>query len=427
VSGGNQIVIDPIQTPLPNPFFLLAPYRVELDGGAGGITDLAGIPMAANFQLTFSIIGGTPASLTGFSALTPTRLADTRSGTTPTEAATGPVTPGNPLTLNVAGQAGVPAGAAAVSLNVTVANPAAAGWVKVYGCGEMPATSNVNFNADQTVANAVLTPVAANGNICIASQVPTDVVVDINGYFSADAGMTPVTPARLLDTRDSGTRVSAGVPLKLAVAGQGGVASGASAASLNVTVVNPSHAGWVKVHPCGTVQTTSNVNFTAHQIVANAVVTALSADGSVCITSQVDTDVVVDVNGYFTKDGAAPFTPSRLVDTRPGESPDAAVAVAKQQVTPGSPLRITVAGVAGVSAEDLGAVALNVTATNPTAAGWLNVYGCGAMPFASNVNFVAGQTVANSVLSPVSADGAICIASNVATDVVVDVNGYFHK
>jgi hypothetical protein len=291
----------------------------------------------------------------------------------------------------------------------------------------MPATSNVNFNADQTVANAVLTPVAANGNICIASQVPTDVVVDINGYFSADAGMTPVTPARLLDTRDSGTRVSAGVPLKLAVAGQGGVATGASAASLNVTVVNPSHAGWVKVHPCGTVQTTSNVNFTAHQIVANAVVTALSADGSVCITSQVDTDVVVDVNGYFTKDGAAPFTPSRLVDTRPGESPDAAVTVAKQQVTPGSPLRITVAGVAGVSAEDLGAVALNVTATNPAAAGWLNVYGCGAMPFASNVNFVAGQTVANSVLSPVSADGAICIASNVATDVVVDVNGYFHK
>ncbi len=161
---------------------------------------------------------------------------------------------------------------------------------------------------------------------------------------------------------------------------------------------------------------------------ANAVVTALGADGSVCITSQVDTDVVVDVNGYFTSDtGQTPFVPSRLVDTRPGESPDAAVNGGKVKVTPGSPLRIAVGGVAGVPAEDLGAVALNVTATNPVAAGWLNVYGCGAMPFASNVNFVAGQTVANSVLSPVDVDGAICISSNVSTDVVVDINGYFDK
>ncbi|MEY2582618.1 MAG: hypothetical protein QOE09_2467, partial [Ilumatobacteraceae bacterium] len=220
----------------------------------------------------------------------------------------------------------------------------------------------------------------------------------------------------------------AGAPLKLAVAGSGGVAEGASAVSLNVTVVDPSHAGWVKVHPCGTVQTTSNVNYKSNQIVANAVITALGADGSVCITSQVDTDVVVDVNGYFTSDtGQAPFVPSRLVDTRPGESPDAAVAVEKVKVTPSSPLRVVVAGVAGVPPEDLGAVSLNVTATNPAAGGWLNVYGCGTPPFASNVNFVTGQTVANAVLSTVSSDGAICIMSNVATDVVVDINGYFGK
>ncbi|MEP7203194.1 MAG: peroxidase family protein [Ilumatobacteraceae bacterium] len=381
------------------------------------------------YSWQFVTSNASPAAFAGFSAVTPARLVDTRGGSAPTEAASGPVTPGHPLTLNVAGQAGVPAsGAAAVSLNVTVTNPAAAGWVKVYGCGDMPATSNVNFKAGQTVANAVLTPVAANGDICIASHVATDVVVDINGFFSGGAGMTPVSPARLLDTRANGARVSAGAPMKLAVAGHGGVAQGASAVSLNVTVVDPSHAGWVKVHPCGTAQTTSNVNFSGNQIVANAVVTALGADGSVCITSQVDTDVVVDVNGYFTSDtGQTPFVPSRLVDTRPGESPDAAVNGGKVKVTPGSPLRIVVGGVAGVPAEDLGAVALNVTATNPVAAGWLNVYGCGAMPFASNVNFVAGQTVANSVLSPVDVDGAICISSNVSTDVVVDINGYFDK
>ena len=420
-------------------------FVVVLSAGTAGsplIRDLANNRLETNvasnlaFLLTpniyswqFTTSNASPAALAGFSALTSARLLDTRGGNPATEAASGPVTPGHPLTVNVAGHVGVPAaGAAAVSLNVTVTNPAAAGWVKVYGCGDMPATSNVNFAAGQTVANAVLTPVAANGTFCIASHVPTDVVVDINGYFTAGAGMAPVTPARVLDTRDIGARLSAGVPLKLAIAGHGGVVEGASAVSLNVTVVDPSRAGWVKVHPCGSEPATSNVNFTANQTVANATIATLAMDGSICITSLVDADVVVDVNGYFTSDtGQAPFTPRRLVDTRPGESPDAAVGVDKVQVTPGSPLRITVAGLAGVPTEGVGAVALNVTATNPAAGGWLNVYGCGTAPFASNVNFVGGQTVANAVLSPVSADGAICISSNIGTDVVVDINGYFEK
>jgi hypothetical protein len=45
----------------------------------------------------------------------------------------------------------------------------------------------VNFNAGQTVANAVIAPVSADGHVCFFSNVPTDVIVDVNGWFSNSA------------------------------------------------------------------------------------------------------------------------------------------------------------------------------------------------------------------------------------------------
>ena len=69
---------------------------------------------------------------------------------------------------------------------------------------------------------------------------------------------------------------------------------------------------------------------------------------------------------------------------------------------------------------------LNVAAVLPTAAGFLTVFPCGQpRPNASNLNYVIGDQIANSVLARVGTGGNVCIYSSAETDVLVDVSGYF--
>lgn len=75
-------------------------------------------------------------------------------------------------------------GVSAVSLNVTAVNPDLDGYLTVFPCGTRPDSSSVNYSTGQTVANAVITPVSATGTVCFFSQNPTDLVVDVNGWFS---------------------------------------------------------------------------------------------------------------------------------------------------------------------------------------------------------------------------------------------------
>ena len=108
--------------------------------------------------------------------------------------------------------------------------------------------------------------------------------------------------------------------------------------------------------------------------------------------------------------------PSRLLDTRNG-APVAAGAT----ITP------TVTGVGGVPATGVSAVVLNVTVTQPTAQGFLTVYPNGATrPLASNLNFVANQTVPNLVVAKVGADGKVAVYNNAGSaHVVLDVVGWY--
>ncbi len=75
-------------------------------------------------------------------------------------------------------------------------------------------------------------------------------------------------------------------------------------------------------------------------------------------------------------------------------------------------------------ASGLDSVVLNVTVTDPAAAGYLVVYPCGGLPNASNLNFVAGQSVPNGVVAKVDWAGNVCLWSTTATHLVVDVVGY---
>ena len=126
------------------------------------------------------------ASLT---SLTPGRVLETRSGLSTVDGqfnAVGLRAGGSVTELPVAGRAGVPADAAAVVLNVTVTEPALAGFVTVYPCGvDRPNASSVNFVAGQTIANAVTAKVGTGGKVCLFTNVDTQLVVDVTGSFGS--------------------------------------------------------------------------------------------------------------------------------------------------------------------------------------------------------------------------------------------------
>ena len=122
--------------------------------------------------------------------------------------------------------------------------------------------------------------------------------------------------------------------------------------------------------------------------------------------------------GKFT-----PLTPDRLLDTRVGIGTGGGVA----PIGPGATLDLTVTGLAGVPATGVSAVALNVTAVNPTSGGYLTVWPTGiARPEVSSLNFDPHETIPNAVVVKVGDGGRISIFNPFgATDVLIDVSGFW--
>jgi hypothetical protein len=134
----------------------------------------------------------------------------------------------------------------------------------------------------------------------------------------------------------------------------------------------------------------------------------------------------ISLHATWTSAEFVPVVPGRLLETRSGPG---AVTVdglfgGVGVRAAGSVTELVVAGRGGVAA-DASAVVLTVTVTQPVAAGFVTVFPCGSpQPFTSNVNFVAGSTVANSVVSGVGAGGRVCLFTMVDTHLVVDVDGF---
>ncbi len=373
--------------------------------------------------------------------VSPTRVFDTRPNESPDALRTVPkvqVGGANVLEVKLTDLPGlVPAtGVGAVSLNVAVTNATGPGYVTAYPCVDRKLVASVNYVTGETVSNGVVVPVSPTGTVCFYSLVPVDLVVDINGYFPTDAAFHAINPNRLFDTRAG---ESPGALRTVAQVGGASVlevkaidlpglvpATGVAAVSLNVAVTNPAAAGFVTVYPCGTRPFVASVNYAAGETVSNAVIAPVSATGTICFYSLAAADIVVDINGWFeTGDAYGAAGPARVFDTRAGESP-ALRTVPSAKVGGTTVLEVKLTDLTGVvPATGVDAVSLNVAVTNPAAAGFVTVYPCGSRPLVASVNYVAGQTVSNSVIAPVSATGTVCFYSSAPTDLVVDVNGYF--
>ena len=117
-----------------------------------------------------------------------------------------------------------------------------------------------------------------------------------------------------------------------------------------------------------------------------------------------------------------------LLDTRPGTSTVDGQFAGGGAIAGDEEISIAALGRGGIPTSGVGAVALNVTVSNPLAGGFLTVFPSEASrPNASNLNFVVGQTVANMILVPVGSDGRVALfnGSSAKVDVIVDVLGWF--
>jgi hypothetical protein len=245
---------------------------------------------------------GTLPSGARFHPLTPSRILDTR--------ATGPVGPSAALPLQVTGRGGVPAaGVSAVVMNVAVTAPTATGYLTVFPLGEpIPPTSNLNFTAGDTVPNLVTAKLGAGGSVQLYNAMgSTHVVVDVAGWYDDGTSATgatyhPVTPSRILDTRNGPGPLGSAAVMEVQVAGRGGVpAAGVSSVVTNVAVTGPTAASFLTVFPAGeALPLASSLNFRPGQTVPNLVVAKQGAGGRLSIYNAAgSTHVIADVAGWF--------------------------------------------------------------------------------------------------------------------------------
>jgi hypothetical protein len=240
-------------------------------------------------------------------------------------------------------------------------------------------------------------------------------------------------PARFVDTRPGmktidglfaggGSRL-ADSTLEVQISARGAVPGNVTAVALNVTAVGEGN-GFITVYPCGTRPTTSSLNVRFGQIISNSVISKLSANGSVCIYNQSQTQLIVDVFGILSSTTFVPVSsPARLLDTRPGEPTADGTMSGGGAMTPGAIIEVPVAGRANMTKSGQPAV-LNVTVDGATSSGYLTVWPCGAdVPKTSNLNYVAGATLANAVVTALSPNGTVCVFSSGTTHVVIDAFG----
>ena len=156
--------------------------------------------------------------------------------------------------------------------------------------------------------------------------------VDMPSVPSARSSFHALTPARVLDTRNGTGGISGPIGSHAArtfgVTGHGGVPTGATAVTGNLTVTGQTSNGYLFIGPNPTDNpTSSTLNFPVGDDRANAVTVALGAGGTLSITYVAPTSgptahVIFDVTGYFTPDTSGAtyhaLTPARILDSRDG-------------------------------------------------------------------------------------------------------------
>jgi OmcA/MtrC family decaheme c-type cytochrome len=248
-----------------------------------------------------------------FYPVAPCRVADTRGAT---GSLGGPsLFAGQSRDFPVASSACLPAAASAYSLNVTaLPDPILLhlSYLTTWPTGQpQPLVSTLNAPTGNVVANAAIVPSGTNGSISVFVSDPANLVLDIDGYFAAAGSpgalsFHPMTPCRVADTRNAagpfgGPTLGAGATRSFAIPNSGCyVPTTAAAYSVNVTVVPRGSLGYITLWPAGGTQPlVSTLNSWDGSVVANAAIVPAGTGGAISVFASDQTDVIVDINGYF--------------------------------------------------------------------------------------------------------------------------------
>src|ERR1019366_3862916 len=198
-----------------------------------------------------------------------------------------------------------------------------------------PLVSTLNSVDGRIKASAAIVPAGTNGAVNIYVTNTTNVILDINGYFAPVSSSTlafyPLTPCRVADTRHSIYPPGLGPPyltghterqFPILNATSCNIPPSAAAYSLNFSVVPHGGLSFLTVWPTGQSQPlVSTLNDLPGTIIANAAIVPAGTGGEVSVYPSSDTDLVIDINGYFAPAGMGglslyPTAPCRVIDTR---------------------------------------------------------------------------------------------------------------
>jgi hypothetical protein len=326
-------------------------------------------------------------------------------------------------------------------------------WVAGAGAALTPGNPVAGFQFDSATTPAQM---AANSPFYSGTPVPTSFVYsgvpfsDGGFMFVAQAGaaaqtalqLSTVAPCRIMDTRNAngplgGPFISGGTTRAIPIPSSTcGAPANAAAYSLNFTVVpRTGKVGSLTVWPTGLAQPlVSTLTSPDGSVLAAAALVSAGTAGSVNASSTDDTDLVVDINGYFGPPTTGtlqfyPLPPCRVLDTRlisNGGSfpPDSTFGSPSLDGVNGRsyPIPSSSCGVPASAA----AYSFNLTAVPQGGLGFVTAWPTGqTQPFVSTMNSYDGTVLANAAIVPAGTAGAVSFYASNPTDLAVDINGYF--
>ncbi len=287
--------------------------------------------------------------------------------------------------------------------------------------------------------NAGFTFTGWTGPVANASSASTFITMNspatvIANFTPPGLRFVPVTPCRVIDTRLAtapfgGPSIPAGGTRTVNIPQSAcGIPGTALAYSLNVTVVPAATLTYLSIWPAGQTQpVVSTLNSFDGRIVANAAIVPAGTSGGIDLFGSDKTDVILDINGYFVPASTPSslsfysVTPCRIVDTRNPNGPLGGPFLGGNS-TRSFPITTSSCG----TFSGAQAYSLNITVVPKGPLGYLTSWPSGhTQPVVSTLNSIDGSVVANAAIVPAGTGGAVSIFVTDATDVIIDINGYF--
>ncbi|MFN3256497.1 MAG: choice-of-anchor L domain-containing protein [Ilumatobacter sp.] len=259
------------------------------------------------------------------------------------------------------------------------------------------------------------------------------IVPGVSEASLSQSDMMTVEPARLLDTRPTGTtvdgeyaatgKVLAGAVARVQVAGRGAVPVGATGVEVNLAAIQATGTGFATLYPCSVEPpVASSLNFSAGVNIANATTVGLNSAGEVCLYTSSSAHFAIDVVA-FVPAGSDLVTvkPARLLETRADGMTVDGVSAGVGKAAAGEVIRVQVSGRGGVPRNATGAE-LNVAAIRPEGNGFATLYPCSVEPpVASSLNFSAGVNIANATTVGLNSAGEVCLYTSSSAHFAIDV------